>query len=290
MLIGGLFEVFLGVRAAGKSLGSVTKPLASFGEKARHAPPTLTASHVLDAAGNGESIRKHFNLPDRLGPTLGNPAALASCTVAACHARYLAGWLGGLDDRGVQAGFGFVHADNADAGKADRLQQVAVLRLGKGAVGAADLLLGLGELAGVDAFVCGDIGDAQPSAGPEHPESLGEDARLVGGQVNHAVGDDDVDLLVRQRDVFNVAVQEPDVGDPRLNGVGAGEGQHVAARVQTVGDAVRCDPASGEQYVEAAAGAEVQNGLARLEVGHGHRVAAAEAGAKAASGATAAMG
>ena len=165
MLIGGLFEVFLGVQAAGKSLGIGHQAVRLLRRKAPPRRLTLTASHALDAAGKGENIRKHFNLPDRLGPTLGNPAALASCTVAACHARYLAGWLGGLDDRGVQAGFGFVHADNADAGKADRLQQVAVLRLGKGAVGAADPLLGLGELAGVDAVVGGDIGDAQPPPG-----------------------------------------------------------------------------------------------------------------------------
>ena len=77
-----------------------------------------------------------------------------------------------------------------------------------------------------------------------------------------------------------MAVQEPDVGYPGLNGVGLGQGEHVGAGVQSVSDAVRGDPSGGEQDVQAAAGAEVQHGLARLEAGHGHRVAAAEAGAQ----------
>ena len=57
-------------------------------------------------------------------------------------------------------------------------------------------------------------------------------------------------------------------------------GEHVGAGVQAVGDAVRADSARGEQDVQAAAGAEVQHGLAWLDVGHRERVAAAQAGAQ----------
>jgi len=49
---------------------------------------------------------------------------------------------------------------------------------------------GLGQLAGIDALVGSDVADAQPAAGPQHPEILREDARLVGGQVDDAVGAD----------------------------------------------------------------------------------------------------
>ena len=84
---------------------------------------------------------------------------------------------------------------------------------GQGAADAADPLLGFGSQGGVDAFIGGDVADAQAAAGAQDPERLGEDARLVGGQVDDAVGDDDVDLLVGQGDVLDVAVQEAGIGD-----------------------------------------------------------------------------
>src|SRR5512132_2508390 len=38
-----------------------------------------------------------------------------------------------------------------------------------------------------------DIRDAEVRAGPQHPEDLGEGARLVRNEVEHAVADDDID-------------------------------------------------------------------------------------------------
>ena len=46
--------------------------------------------------------------------------------------------------------------------------------LGDRRVKAADPLLGFGLLPGVDAFVGGDVADAEASAGPRDPEGLGE--------------------------------------------------------------------------------------------------------------------
>ena len=57
------------------------------------------------------------------------------------------------------------------------------------------------------------------------------------------------------------------VGDAGLGGVGAGQREHVGAGVQAVGGAGGADSAGGEQDVESAAGAEVQDGLAWLEAG-----------------------
>ena len=55
-----------------------------------------------------------------------------------------------------------------------------------------------------------------PAAGAQHPEHLGEHGRLVGGQVDHAVGDHHVHAAVRQRDLLDVPLQELHVGRARL--------------------------------------------------------------------------
>ena len=54
-----------------------------------------------------------------------------------------------------------------------------------------------GDLAADD-----DVGDGEAAAGLEDAEGFGEDAVLVGGEVDDAVGDDDVDGVVGQRDVL----------------------------------------------------------------------------------------
>ena len=190
----------------------------------------------------------------------------------------------------MQAGPGLVGRGDADPGEPGRQQQVVVLGLGKGAVEAADLPFGVGKPAGVDALVGDDVADAQPAAVPQHPECPGEDARLVGGQVDDAVGDDHVHVPVRQRDVLDVASQERGVGDPRRGGVGAGEGEHVRAGVQAVGAAAGGDPAGGQQHVQAAAGSQVQDGLAGMQGGDRQGVAAAEADAQRVFGGTVGSG
>ena len=64
-----------------------------------------------------------------------------------------------------------------------------------------------------------------------------------------------------------------------LGGVAAGEVEHLDGGVEPVGEAGRADPPGRQQHVDAAAGAEVQHGVAGLQVGDGDRVAAAEADA-----------
>ena len=60
-----------------------------------------------------------------------------------------------------------------------------------------------------------------PAPRLEGPGDLGEDRRLVGGKVDDAVGDDDVDAGVWDGDVFDVAFDELDVGRAGLGGVRA---------------------------------------------------------------------
>ena len=74
------------------------------------------------------------------------------------------------------------------------------------------------------------------------------------------------------------AFEELDVGGAGLGGVAAGEVEHLGGHVEPVDVAGRADPLGRQQHVDAAAGAEVEHGLAGVEVGDGGRVAAAEAG------------
>ena len=99
---------------------------------------------------------------------------------------------------------------------------------------------------------------------------------LVAGQVDDAVRDDDIDGVVGQRDGLDLALQELDILDARLLLVFAGERQHFVGHVEAVGLARGADAARRKQHVDAAAGAEVEHGLAGLQLGERRRVAAAE--------------
>ena len=64
---------------------------------------------------------------------------------------------------------------------------------------------------------------------------------------------------------------KPDGGD-----VGLGAGDHLVGHVDADDAALRADEARGQQQVDAGAGAEVEDHLARAQARHGERVAAAE--------------
>ncbi len=123
-----------------------------------------------------------------------------------------------------------------------------------------------------------DVGDGEAAAGAEDAEGFGEDAVLVGGEVDDAVGDDDVDGVVREGDVLDLSLEELDVGEAGLELVLAGEGEHLVGHVEAVGKTGSPDAAGGEEDVDASAGAEVEDDLAGEEIGEGGGVAAAEAG------------
>ena len=73
-------------------------------------------------------------------------------------------------------------------------------------------------------------------------------------------------------------LNELGVGSAGLGGVVPGEVQHLLGHVQAVGLPGWADPAGGQQHVDAAAGAQVEDRLAGLEAGDGDRVTAAQAG------------
>jgi hypothetical protein len=74
-------------------------------------------------------------------------------------------------------------------------------------------------------------------------------------------------------------VQELRVLRARGGGVRASQRDHLRGGVQPVGPPAGADAAGGQQHVDAAARAQVQNGLVRPQSGDRHRVAAAQAGA-----------
>ena len=117
---------------------------------------------------------------------------------------------------------------------------------------------------------------AKPAAGAKHASRLVDDLALVGGEVDDAVGDDDVDAGVGEGHVLEVALDELDVLDAGVCGVGAGELEHLVGHVEADRLPGRPDAAGGDQYVGAGAGAEIEHGLALAQVGDGCRHATSE--------------
>src|SRR5690606_2602198 len=191
----------------------------------------------------------------------------------------LVGGFDGVDDGRVQPG-GVGGRGDVDGGESGRSEFSVVLLGGECGGGAAEAPFGGGAFGGVEAGFGDDVADAKSPAGVQDAEGFGEDAGLVCGKVDDAVGDDHVDAGVREWDVFDVAVEEVCVVGSGLGGVGAGEGEHVVAGVQAVGGSAGADAAGGQQYVQAAAGAQVQDGVSGAQFGAGEWVAASEAGAQ----------
>jgi len=110
-----------------------------------------------------------------------------------------------------------------------------------------------------------DVGQGEAPAGGQHAGGLDEDAGLVRAQVDHAVGDDHVERGVVERQLFQPAVDEPDVRGAGAQPVGLGTlgVGHVDA-----GDLPgRPDPVGGGERVGARPAAQVQHPRARGQGG-----------------------
>ena len=162
-----------------------------------------------------------------------------------------------------------VHVDQAGS-----LEPRAILALRESPGDAADVAAPLAALVDGEAILGDDVGDADPAAGLEHARDLGQDGRLVGREVHDAVRDHDVDRFGRQRDVLDQALEEVDVRRARLPRVSLREREHLVGHVQAVDGSRGPDPLRGEEDVDASTGAEVEDGLALVELGDGQRIAA----------------
>ena len=121
-----------------------------------------------------------------------------------------------------------------------------------------------------------DVADPDAPARLEDPPDLGQHGRLVDRQVDHAVGDHHVDRVRGQRNLLDDALEEVRVRDSRVARVLLGEGKHLVRHVQPVGDPGGPDPLGREDHVDSAPGAEVEHGVALVEVRDGGRVSAPE--------------
>ena len=182
----------------------------------------------------------------------------------------------GADDRRGRVLVDAVGLLDLDLLEPGRRELALELGAGQRAGDAAGPLLHVASRRLVHVRVGDDVADGEAAAGPQHPRRLAEDLRLVAGEVDHAVGDDHVDRVVGQRDVLDRALDELDVLDPGLALVVPRELEHLVGHVEAVGLAGRADAPGREQDVDPAAGAEVEDGLALVEVGDRGRVAAAE--------------
>jgi hypothetical protein len=122
------------------------------------------------------------------------------------------------------------------------------------------------------------IRDRKPAAGLEHTERFREDAVLVGGEIDDAVRDDHVHRVVRQWNLFDLALEELDVRHAGLLLILAGEREHLVGHVEPVGLAGSADAPRREEYVDAAARTEVEDDLAGVEVGERRGIPASERG------------
>ena len=107
-----------------------------------------------------------------------------------------------------------------------------------------------------------DIGDHQAAARFEHPEGFPENPLFGRGQVDHAVGDDDIDLVVRHREVLDLSQAEFHVREIPLPGISSGLVEHLRGHVDA--DHLTAFPhlPGGQKTVESRARAKVQDDFA----------------------------
>ena len=139
----------------------------------------------------------------REGPPAGRPADVRGRP---------AGRLGGAHDRAVEAVAHVVGGSDLDIGEAGGLEAGAILGERQRPRDAAGEAAALGALGGGQVVVGDHVAHPDPPARSQDPGDLGEDGRLVRRQVDDAVADDDVDRGVAERDRFDPALPELDVG------------------------------------------------------------------------------
>ncbi len=80
-----------------------------------------------------------------------------------------------------------------------------------------------------------NVGDGEPPAGLEHAKSFEQHAVLVRGEIDHAIGNDDIHGIIRQRNVLDLAAKEFHVLDAGLALVLLRQRQHFVCHVQAIG-------------------------------------------------------
>src|SRR5581483_924753 len=141
---------------------------------------------------------------------------------------------------------------------------------------APDVAAALGALLGREVVVGHHVAHTDAASRLQDAGDLGEDRGLVRREVDHAVGDDDVDGARRERDLLDHAAEEMDVTYARLTCVLLRQREHLVGHVEPVHRPGRTDALRGENDVDPAAGAEVEDRLALAELRDRSWIAAAE--------------
>src|SRR5207244_7557863 len=79
-----------------------------------------------------------------------------------------------------------------------------------------------------------DIRHRKAPTGFEHPERFPQDPVLVSGKIDHAVRNDDVHGIIRERNAFNLPFEELDILDSRFSLILSRKSKHVVCHVQPV--------------------------------------------------------
>ena len=82
-------------------------------------------------------------------------------------------------------------------------------------------------------FVRREVHDQQPALGPQHAGCLMDGAPAVVEKVQHLMDDDDIEGVVRDREVEDVALANAAVANAGMIQPRAGEGQHLAAEIDS---------------------------------------------------------
>ena len=112
----------------------------------------------------------------------------------------------------------------------------------------------------------------------QHPVGFAEHGVLVRGEADDAVADDHINAAVGEGDVLQLAGHKLHIGEAHAVAVGVGEGKHIGGHIQPENPARFSHLPGGDEAVNAAAGAQVEDGFAGSQIGEGEGVAAAGGG------------
>src|SRR4029077_873033 len=146
----------------------------------------------------------------------------------------------------------------------------------EGAGGAGGPALGIVPRRFGDRARRDDIGDREPTAGAQRTERFAIDGRLVGHEVDDAVGEDDVRLRVGDGQVLDLPEAELDVRVLPGPAKGTGSLDHLRCHVDPDDPAARSYPTRGEETVHPRAASKVDDRLPRLQGQESRRVPATE--------------
>jgi hypothetical protein len=121
-----------------------------------------------------------------------------------------------------------------------------------------------------------DVRDCESASGPERSRGFLEHLLFVRREVYHAVRDDDIYRLIGDREVFDLTETELYVRRFILLDVLSGLFDHFRRHIDADDVSGVANFLRGEEAIEACAGAEIQNGLARLQRGDCVRISTAE--------------